>query len=753
MNILQKVREYDVVWKTPSKSDRGYMPLGNGNLSMNLWVEENGDLQFYFSVMDAMTEIDRNVKLGKVRLHLEPNPFRTGGFYRQTLNLADGCVEIDAEDLKIRVFVSKDDVIYLDGKSEKPYQVKASYLNWRTQGTEMEAPDVVADYVEGILFYHRNQKTFIEQCLHTVELDGQEDKVHDMLTNRVFGGFLALSGGKTGDRTITAEPATEFLLKVSAASRQTNDPETFLENLKIQCLDALPTEVAFSESQKEWQQYWQKSYVFIDGDSPVPPTYTVDFDALDLDGYSDDYAPESRLTSAYLLTKYMFRLNSKGKHPIRFNGLEFNTMPGNGKPLDFSHFAKTLSDRTISDPTPECNPDQRPWGDMTLWQNIRHPYFSMLARGEYEEIRVLFDLYMSFGDINRAAAREYYEAEGQYNTEITTSLGTINPGIYGADRTGKSKGYAENRWGGAVDISPGLELTCLMLDYCNYTGDEKYLEKTVVPYAKDLLTYIATRFKNRRAGKIDLYPLHVVETYWDTRNPVTVVGGMHAVIDRCLKLHTREQAFFEEMKVITPELPVTQWNGKPVFDNAEEYDPERHNVEPAELYLLYPYRCFGIEKPGFSMMADTYEKTKTYGNFRPYVIGEAPGAPSYSGWQYLGAAAAMLQKREDVAEILQNNASLTNKAYRFPAIWGPAYDSAPDVDHGGNILSTVQLALLQFDEEKIYLLPALPKKWNASFRLYAPQNTCITCSYKDGKLETLSVEPESRAKDVIFKGE
>lgn len=750
MNILQKISGYNVTWNSPSKSDRGYMPLGNGNLSMNLWVEENGDLQFYFSVMDAMTETDRNVKLGKVRLSLNPNPFSSGCRYSQTLNLVDGCVDIAAEDVKIKVFVAGQDVIYLDFQSEKPYTLKASYLNWRKQPTKWEAADTVVAQPDGILFYHQNGKPYIDWCLQTVELSGYEDKVHDMLTNRIFGGFLSMTGGKTEDNAVIAENMTRCLLTVSAMSEQTEDKTAFLETLRRKSTQPEQVEAAFAKSSREWQEYWQKSYVFIEGDQKVSPKCTPEFDALDLDANPDEYHPESPLTAAYLLTKYMFRTNSKGKHPIRFNGLEFNTLPGNGKPFDFANFAKTLSDRTIADPTPECNPDQRPWGDMTLWQNIRHPYFSMLARGEYEEIRVLFDLYMSFAEINRAAAKEYYDAQGQYNTEITTSLGTINPGIYGEDRTGKSKGYAQNRWGGAVDISPGLELACLMLDYCAYTGDGEYLEGTVIPYAKDLLTYIATRFKNRRNGKIDIYPLHVVETYWDTRNPVTVVGGMHALIDRCLRLDTKEKAFFEEMKQLTPPLAVTEWNGKKVFDNAEEYDPERHNVEPAELYLLFPYRSFGIGKPDFEIMANTYEKTKEYGNFRPYVIGEAPGAPSYSGWQYVGAAAALLQKRGDVEEVLQNNASLNNKAYRFPAIWGPVYDSSPDVDHGGNILTTLQMALLQFDEEKIYLLPALPEKWNASFKLYAPQNTCVTCEYRDGKLESCSVVPESRAKDIVF---
>lgn len=751
MELLEKISAYDVVWHSPSKSDRGYMPIGNGNLSMSLWVEEDGDLQFYFSVMDALTETDRNVKLGKVRLRLTPNPFPRGGAFCQALRLADGCIEIRALDASLRVFVAENDVICIEYRGETARSACAELINWRTrEPKERESADVVSACDGGVQFYHQNKEPFIDWCLGAVDLPGNRDKVNDLLTDRIFGGFLTLGGGTADGNAVTMPAGTSFVLKISAGSEQTKDREGFLRELRERCARTSP-EAAFEESRRVWHAYWEKSWVFVEGDERAFARYTPEFDALELDGYDDGYNPPSRVTAAYLLTKYMFRTNSRGRLPMRYNGLEFNAAPGGGKPFDFFHFAKSLCEKTVPDPTPSCNPDERPWGDGTLWQNIRHPYFSMLARGEYEELRTLFDLYLSFGPINRAAAQAYYGAQGQYNTEITTTLGTIFPGVYGFEREGLPKGYSQNRWGGAVDISPGLELSCLMLDYCAHSGDEGFLREKVVPYVKELFLYIATRFSGRKDGKIDLYPLHAVETYWDTRNPVTVVSGMRAVLERCraAALSPEDRAWFAEMEELTPDLPMNEWNGRRVLDNADEYDPERHNVEPVELYALFPFGCFGIGKPELAMMADTYEHTKEYGNFRPYVLGEQPGAPSYSGWQYVGQAAAMLQKREDVREILQENAALTNKAFRFPAAWGPIYDSVPDVDHGGSFLATLQLAVLQWNGDAVYVLPALPAGWDVSFRLCAPRDTWVTCEYRAGKLSSLSVEPPERAKDVV----
>jgi alpha-L-fucosidase 2 len=82
----------------------------------------------------------------------------------------------------------------------------------------------------------------------------------------------------------------------------------------------------------------------------------------------------------------------------------------------------------------------------------------------------------------------------------------------------------------------------------------------------------------------------------------------------------------------------------------------------------------------------------------------------------------------------------------------------PDQDHGGNLVNTLQLMLLQYETAtvstgdapgKIHVLPAWPKNWNAAFKLHAPHNTTVEGEVRDGKLIHLKVTPASRAKDVI----
>ncbi len=94
---------------------------------------------------------------------------------------------------------------------------------------------------------------------------------------------------------------------------------------------------------------------------------------------------------------------------------------------------------------------------------------------------------------------------------------------------------------------------------------------------------------------------------------------------------------------------------------------------------------------------------------------------------------------------------LQDSKRRFPAFWGPGHDYVPDHNWGGSGMIGLQDMLLQSNNGKIYLFPAWPKDWDVNFKLHTPDNTIITCSYKNGKIINLIVLPEKRQKDIVIK--
>lgn len=759
MTTIERLRDLNVVYHSPGQSDRSAMPLGNGELAVSLWVEQDGDLQFYLARSDTLTELDRNVKLGKVRVSLEPNPFESGLPFRQELQLSEGCISIDAGGSRtatLTIFVgSESPSVFVKGEFAQPTRVSAKFETWRSgwskpaefDGNVRESADVVIVGDEETVFYHQNAETVVPFLTKLQGLGQVPEVVPDTLTGRIFGGCLHCDA---------QGPTDHFTLSVTTHSAQVDGPDTWLSQLRELVVSAGSLERALTRTRTWWNNYWQQSWIFVHGDKVIPAKVLPSL--AEVAKEPRDPLPRetvSGVTRAYVLTKFMTRACSLGSFPIYYNGMLFNLMPGGGEHLSIQHFGTVFTSQPKGEPTLELNPDERSWCIEQLWQNLRLPYYSMLARGETESLLKMFAYYRRFWDLNRARATLYYGAQGQHSGEMTLSFGLQTGGIYGVDRSDKPDGYSENRYGGAIEISPGLELLLLLLDYCHHTGNKSLLREQALPYAKDLFLYVSTRFPQRQAGKMVLGPLQSVETYFDTTDPLPVVAGLRACSAAILNLSPElvdDRTWFEEFSSTIPEVPTELWQGHTVLSPARIYSCQRMNVEIPEFYAIYPFRLVGTQASGLAL--DTWNKClEIASSDRPFVIGETVGSPSYSGWQYHGMVAARLGLADYAKGVVEHNAGLTNPGCRFPAMWGPIYDAVPDTDHGANLLNTLQSMAFQVDGDKIHLLPAWPKEWDVEFRFFAPHETVVEVEYSAGKIVRLQVTPESRRKDLVLKPE
>ncbi|MEI8045338.1 MAG: DUF5703 domain-containing protein, partial [Verrucomicrobiota bacterium] len=88
---------YNVVWTSPSQDYNGSMPIGNGELAANVWVEPTGDLIFYLSKSDAWSGGGPDpelLKLGRVRVRLDKPLSQEGSDFRNELDLKTGSITI-----------------------------------------------------------------------------------------------------------------------------------------------------------------------------------------------------------------------------------------------------------------------------------------------------------------------------------------------------------------------------------------------------------------------------------------------------------------------------------------------------------------------------------------------------------------------------------------------------------------------------------------------------------------------------------
>ena len=142
---------FNVVWSSPSENQHGSMPLGNGDIALNAWATRGGDLHFTISKTDAWDDNARLLKVGKVRVHFEPNPFGDGQPFRQTLSLNDGTMVVEAGEgaSRVRVALWVDalhPVVQVTAESAAPLDATAFVELWRTnrqEVAELQCSDVL----------------------------------------------------------------------------------------------------------------------------------------------------------------------------------------------------------------------------------------------------------------------------------------------------------------------------------------------------------------------------------------------------------------------------------------------------------------------------------------------------------------------------------------------------------------------------------------------------------------------------------
>lgn len=430
----------------------------------------------------------------------------------------------------------------------------------------------------------------------------------------------------------------------------------------------------------------------------------------------DDGRSEAQIvTQGYALQRFITACGGRGGYPIKFNGSIFTV-----------------------DTDRRFDPDYRAWGGMYWFQNTRLPYWPMAAAGDYEMMLPLFRMYRDALDLAAYRTARYFRHGGAYFPETMYFWGAYNNGLmgYGWDRAGKPLFPCDNQyiryyWSG------GLELTALMLTYWDHTRDLRYLKDTLLPIADAVVAFYDQHYRRDASGKLLLEPSQALETYWDCVNPLPDIAGLRFVLENLLTLpgQTTGRVRTESWRRLLGELPELPLRSTPKGRAlaAAAKVGRKSNIENPELYAVFPYRIYGVGKPGLDLAR------------RTYAVRTEPG---HRGWQQDDIQAAFLGLADEARSAVTDRLSRKHEGSRFPAFWGPNFDWVPDQDHGSNGLMALQTMLMQCEGRRILLLPAWPADWDAEFKLHAPFRTTVQGRIRNGRIENLVVSPASRRRDV-----
>jgi hypothetical protein len=712
----------NVTWTTPSADSAGSMPLGNGDIGLNAWVEPNGDLVFYISKTDAWSEIARLLKIGRVRVRLSParaEPFE------QTLDLERGEMRVRLGDLELAVWVdAHHPVVHVEARGPRPFEVEARAEIWRAAPREIAGDELFSAYgmldaphpvVESgdalvtpaelsnavalrgaVVWHHRNPSSIWGESMALQGLDGLLPASADPLIDRTFGAALAGEGlQRVPDQPAalrSALPASRHLLSIHVLTAQTASAGAWLEQLDRQAARANAADFSARRAAHAqwWRDFWQRSWIYAAG-----PGADV-------------------VTRGYALQRYINACAGRGAYPIKFNGSLFTVdadeARGNGQPIRF-------------------DADYRSWGGPYWFQNTRLAYWPMLAAGDYDLMAPLFQMVLDALPLLKARTRRYFGHAGAFFPETMDFWGTYANTNYGWDRAGKPAHLPDNRYIGRY-YSCGLELLALMLDYAAHTQDAGFTQRALLPWAQEILAFYDQHYPRDARGRLLMKPAQALETWQDAQNPAPDIAGLRHVLDRLANDPQSAAGDWARLRRELPGLPVGEEGGQAVLLPAEAVFEEARNVENAELYSIFPFRLHGVNRPGLDLARATFDARR----FRHNI-----------GWCQDSIQAACLGLAAQARDMLVERFSKKHARSRFPAFWGPNFDWIPDQDHGAAGMITLQAMLMQPGERgEILLLPAWPEDWDVSFRLNAPMNTVVEGVYARGRLQELKVTPESR---------
>jgi hypothetical protein len=727
----------DVTWGSLGTNENDSMPLGNGDIALNAWTEQNGDIVLLMAKSDAWSENGQLLKLGRVHVKLTPNPFVSPAGFTQILRLETGEVQIRNGKNIASIWVDANQpVVHMEIQTRQPVQMEAKAEIWRTNnyhldqravsqagffewgnnpdGLDFDADTVLPPQNNQISWCHFNSRSIYPLVFEREQLEPLLQKYPDPLLHRCFG--LAMRGSRmvsSDGLTLKSSNASKALrLDLYALAQQADTPEIWQAalNKKIEAVDATKIKSAWKAHQEWWAEFWDRCWVHVSGTPDA-----------------------AKISQSYAIQRYMTACAGRGAQPVKFNGSLFTVghdLPEGTSSTENSH-----------------DPDYRAWGNSFWNQNTRLIYWPLIATGDGDLLAPWFNMYVQALPLAKDRAKLYFHHDGGAFIETIYFWGLPNVNDFGWNNAGPE---LQSEWM-RYHVQGGLEVLSQMLDYYDGAQDADFAKNKLLPMADATITFYDQHWERGADGKILMEPAQAIETYQKTAaNPTPDVAGLMSVLPRLLSLppgladEAQRNLWTKVLKDLPP-LPMGTTakgklpsrgrgdpDGKRVILPAQKYDEPKNHENP-ELYAVFPYPLYGVGKPDLTMARDTFMA-------RLYPFGKC--------WGQDGIQAALLGLTSEAKKsLLEEFTSYGSQQFKW--FWSKNSDWIPDMDNGGAGMMTLQLMLMQCDGKRIQLLTAWPDDWTADFKLHAPYQTTVEGHIEHGKITGLKTVPADRAKDVV----
>jgi hypothetical protein len=431
-----------------------------------------------------------------------------------------------------------------------------------------------------------------------------------------------------------------------------------------------------------WANFWNKSFIQLRSD----------------DGAAD------YLANLWYMHIYAMGSGSRGEVPPKFNG---------GLWLDTY--------------------DEREWGPCYWHWNTQETVWPLYAANHLELLAPYYRMYFAMMPNVEKQTKAYFGVDGAHFEETIAYNGGWASGK-GPKETGVHPRLATPKGTGCTNLIYSSSAEIAMQYWWNYlyTGDTVFLRERAYPLMKSVGQFYLDYLEKDAKGCYSMYPSNSHETYQRVKNPSTDLAALRYLFPTLIAASTT-------LGVDADLRPVWQEH----LDHLAPYtiDPDKGNILPFEplpnekiptsngenpdLFPVGVFPLITLGSPDYDLGLKTYQNRKfvdCYGWTTDSIAAAR-----------LGLAGEMDKRLTQHAVFYQDHPSGLQDYYpRKPA-------THPYLEGSGTFATGMNEMLLQSWRGAVRVCPALPKSWDAAFKLLAMGGFEVSGTATQGAVATLTI--------------
>jgi alpha-L-fucosidase 2 len=457
---------HDIVYQTPAYEGFEGFPVGNGDMGGMVWNTNNGvEVQINKNdLFDQSHEENRSTLRGGVRLNID---FGAPGFDWIYLDDFEGRLSLQNAEvtLKAKTPFMENSVIswVVPDKNVWCFQIKASSFNQLKEGTKIRVslerwgsrafPGWYGYFSKDTKSGLGNTNSLIIGKDLVLEEAFQE--LHFSVVCRILGEETSaeiISSNRLELETKGIKPDHDLTVIVSMVTSNESENPT---QSAVQLLNDFEKQTLLKEKeahQKWWKNYWSQSFVHLE----------------------NDY-----IENIYYLRRYLMASSSRGKFPVVFNGGLWN-----------------------------WNHDVRNWVTQHHW-NTQQQYWGLCAQNDCDLMLPYLNTYFSL----ISKAEEHAKKRGAENAILWAE-----PHDFFGSMTFWERGDMLN------NFTPASQIAGLFWEYFQYTSDTVFLAEKAYPFMKKAAEFYVQKLQwDSLKNEYFIFPSQPYENPRSNnlRNPVT----------------------------------------------------------------------------------------------------------------------------------------------------------------------------------------------------------------------------------------